>query len=311
MNSDPAHDNARALRLQKLFNSIIHGKTRLSPQNSNLFIEAISLQEDAVSCIDKVITSANGLASVQNAMRFDLTPKFLNGSATSLLQYLSAPDLSGIGGGVPLVKVVKAIVEPPIFWSAFHRAFQASELDERAQRCFAWLLLQLIQLPGEQADPYRDLIANTTISETLLSTTSHETRALAYEIKNIIATRSAGVIPTHFGPGGRHDNDFVDYHDIAILPTGDEILSEKPAFLRTSNAVDEIDADLRLATHLWVERTCCMRCGMTFTSLSERNQGSTEEYRSRACPSSVFTTSLGGRSVDGVLSSVALMICGS
>ena len=35
------------------------------------------------------------------------------------------------------------------------------------------------------------------------------------------------------GPGGRHDNDFPDFHDISVLPTADE-LSSKLADVRNS-----------------------------------------------------------------------------
>ncbi len=32
-------------------------------------------------------------------------------------------------------------------------------------------------------------------------------------------------------PGGRHDNDFVNFREIAIYPTGDELLSTLRPFL--------------------------------------------------------------------------------
>ena len=40
-------------------------------------------------------------------------------------------------------------------------------------------------------------------------------------------------------PGGRHDNDFLDFRKIAIMPTVDEMLSTKKPFLRTSYMFDD------------------------------------------------------------------------
>jgi hypothetical protein len=89
-------------------------------------------------------------------MRFDIKLDFLNGSATALLKYLQAPVLKTIAGGDPLTQVVLKIVDPPIFWAAFSQAFKEGLLNENAQLSFAWLLLQLISLPGDAAGPYRD-----------------------------------------------------------------------------------------------------------------------------------------------------------
>lgn len=244
-------DGVRIQRLKKQFNSIIHGKTPLTQLNNNLFIEAICSQADAAACVDRLIASSNGLSSIQNVMRFDLSAMFFNDKATKVLNYLSSPEVSNIGGGAQLRMVLKSIVDPPIFWTAYHRSYQAGELNESSQRCFAWLLLQLIQFPGEQAEPYKDLLSSSPILDTLLASNNHEIKAIGYEIKHIVNTRGVGVVAgTQFGPGGRHDNDFVDFREIAVLPTADEILSQKPAFFRTSHTVEETEEDLRLVTHL-------------------------------------------------------------
>ena len=243
--------NDRSQRLQKHFNNIIQGKTQIAPQNSGLFIEAICSQPDAAACIDKLSTSSNGLSSVQSAMRFDTTPSFFNEKGAKLLHYLSLQELAGIGGGTTLRSILKAIVDPPIFWNPFAQSYIAGELKESSQRCFAWLLLQLIQFPGEQASPYIDLLSDSTILDTILASDNYEIKGLGYQIKHIVNTCGAGVVgDTQFGPGGRHDNDFANFRDISILPTPDEITSPKPAFFRTGYTVEETEEDLRLATHL-------------------------------------------------------------
>jgi hypothetical protein len=45
------------------------------------------------------------------------------------------------------------------------------------------------------------------------------------------------------GPGGRHDDDFVDFREISILPTADEILSQQPPFLRPSGILEDSDGE--------------------------------------------------------------------
>ncbi|KAI9573105.1 P-loop containing nucleoside triphosphate hydrolase protein [Boletus coccyginus] len=58
---------------------------------------------------------------------------------------------------------------------------------------------------------------------------------MGHLIKHILSsTSSVTVYDVLNGPGGRHDNDFADFRDIAILPTTDEILCRKPPFLRTA-----------------------------------------------------------------------------
>jgi hypothetical protein len=91
-------------------------------------------------------------------MRSNLSSTFLNGAATALLKYIQAPELTTTCQGDFLGQLVLKIAEPPIFWSPFAQAFRAKELQEDAQLCFAWLLLQLISLPGETANKYRELL---------------------------------------------------------------------------------------------------------------------------------------------------------
>ncbi|KAI2511974.1 Nfx1-type zinc finger-containing protein [Fragilaria crotonensis] len=49
-------------------------------------------------------------------------------------------------------------------------------------------------------------------------------------------------------PGGRHDNDFLNYRDIRLVPTLDEIQSEIPSYLPMASEANKVidDPDLRL-----------------------------------------------------------------
>ncbi|EPQ56100.1 P-loop containing nucleoside triphosphate hydrolase protein [Gloeophyllum trabeum ATCC 11539] len=244
---------ARTARLQKLYHSIVDGKVQMTRKNNILFLEAIYTSPDVASCIDRLIRSPKGLSVLQESMRMDLTATFFNGAATSLLRYVSSPQLGTIGGGVYLQQVVLSITEPPIFWSSFRDAFVLGQLHDDAQVCFSWLLLQLVLLPGQASAPHRATAQDPTLTTIMLNSTVRDVRSHAEAIKNIVATSDTGAANRDLegGPGGRHDNDFHDFHDIAILPTADELASSKEPFLRSCDALDDPEtADNRVAIHL-------------------------------------------------------------
>ena len=253
VSSSAAGDPARATKLAKFFNSILYGdQTLKTAQNGVLFIESLCAQPDPPTCIEKVISSPHGLSSVQACMRMNAAPSFQNGPATNLIRYIQCPALKIILGGDYLHRVLRHIVEPPIFWNAFLLSFRNGFLDVDAQQCFGWLLHELICLPPEQTITYRILAQDSSIQRLLLDSSSFEVRTLGQRIKHVLSTfNSPGGEDTDFGPGGRHDNDFVDFREVAILPTADEILSEQEPFLRLAETIDDPEnTENRLVTHL-------------------------------------------------------------
>lgn len=246
-------DPARATKLAKFFNSILYGdQTLKTAQNGVLFIESLCDQPDPPSCIEKVISSSHGLSSVQACIRFNAAPAFQNGPATNLIRYIQCPALKKILGGDYLHRVILHIVEPPIFWNAFLLSFRNGSLHVDAQQCFGWLLHELICLPPEQTITYRALAQDSSIQGLLLSSSSFEVRTLGQQIKHVLSTfNSPGGEGIDFGPGGRHDNDFIDFREVAILPTADEILSEEEPFLRLAETIEDPEnTEKRLVTHL-------------------------------------------------------------
>ncbi|TDL30087.1 P-loop containing nucleoside triphosphate hydrolase protein [Rickenella mellea] len=228
-------DDVRTAKLKKLFDTVLQGKQALGPKNANLFIEAVCAQPDPVTCISKIVESTAGLSSIQSVMRFDLSLSFFNGHAGNLISYIQAPDLKTIGGGNFLNDVILKIVDPPIFWTPFRKAFQAGSLEENGQKAFAWLLLQLITFPGTLENSYIDLAKDTTITDRIVASSNLDARTIGQKIKHILETQSSGIsTDSEHSPGGRHDNDFVDFRQISILPTADEIISSEPAFYRPS-----------------------------------------------------------------------------
>ena len=210
------------------------------------------MQSDAAGCLHRLNNSKQGLQAIQTVMRMDTSPGFMNGPGTQVLGYFQPPELKDLDGGRCLQQIVTKIVNPPIFWDPFVHAFKGGRLQEPATLCFAWLLLQLVSLPGDEADPYRPVAQDTTIIDSLTASPSNDIRTIAHKIKHIVSAHSAGMpVVGDYGPGGRHDNDFDDFRKIVILPTADEITSKEKPFYRASDELeDPTTIDTRLGTYL-------------------------------------------------------------
>ena len=232
-----ATDEPRAARLHQFFNKVIQKNIQLTKSTYKQFIEAICAQPDPPTCINKIKGSAGGLVSVQAATQFDLSPDFCNGLASKLIRYLSSPELRVIGDGALLRDVLHSMVEPPIFWNAFTNALTSGKLNSEGQFGYAWLLSTLISLlPLEDAADFRRVARNPEVMKPLFDSPSLEVRNLAHRIKHSVAVFDQGgqLGDQEAGPGGRHDNDYVDFRQISIVPTADEIQSTLPAFIRPS-----------------------------------------------------------------------------
>ncbi|KAJ4494825.1 P-loop containing nucleoside triphosphate hydrolase protein [Lentinula edodes] len=241
-------DQNRVAKLDKLLGNVLNGKATISTATqSKQFIEAICAQADHAGCVDRIIAGGQqGLGAIQASLRTDLSSAFFDGPATTLLTYLQDPTIKAISGGRFLEKILLAIVDPPIFWTPFVEAFRNRGLSEPTQKCFSWLLLQLMKSSTDATSPYLPIALDV---EPLMAK-SHilDVRNFSAGIRNVISVLSAPPTTTtttqeDHPPGGRHDNDFKDFRAIAILPTSDEIACATPPFLRISSALDDPDTE--------------------------------------------------------------------
>ncbi len=234
-------DAQRRARLTRLFDTVLKGTTSLgSPAQCKQYIEAICSHPDPPLCIERIIASRNGIAALQAAIRADLSNETLNRHAVDLIVFLQAPAIKTLSSGQLLTRVLLAIVEPPTFWSVFVTAFKERKLREQGQRCFAWLLLQLILIPGEEESPYLPTAQDVTAA--LLLSSSLDVRSLGQHIEHVVSVSSSSSSPRasdDISPGGRHDNDFPNFRDIAILPTADELASKELPFLRPASVFND------------------------------------------------------------------------
>lgn len=230
-------DDSRVTKLSALFNRVLYGPRILStPRDGKLFIEAICVQDDPASCAHKLLSSPYGLCALQASVRFDTSVAFLNGDAVPLLRYLQTPSLKAISSGSVLAKMLLSMVEPPFFWEALTKSFTGGLLNPDACQAFAWLLLQLVSLPGKASSPYVLLAESSNILDTILNSPDGETRILGEKIKHALPLDSSELYnDAETKPGGRHNNDHADRREISIMPTADELLSKDRPFFRTAD----------------------------------------------------------------------------
>lgn len=231
----------RNARLDKHFHDVLTGKQK---SNNTLFLEAVCAQPSVVPCVDKLIGSAPGLDALAASLHRENTTTFLNGLAARFLMFIQSPDLRPVHSGDYLRKILKVVVDPPIFWNTFLAAFQSGQLAPDTQSVFAWLLLELVQLPQPDAEQYLEVARDNRTQARLADASNLGMAPIARRIQQILNghTAPAPLDNAQRPPGDRHDNDFDDFRRISILPTALEIASKEPPFLRTSAVVAELDA---------------------------------------------------------------------
>jgi hypothetical protein len=239
----------RAIRLTKLFNAVIHGHRELkTAADGQRFLEAFCAQEDVTKCVECLIAAPGGLPAVAKSFRYSGDSAFLNGRATSVLHYLSHPSLKQLYNGDFLHRVLEEIVEPPTFWKTLYESHYAETLTEEATHAFAWLLYELLCCTHEEGhSDVWDVAEKVTKDRSLLKSPALDVPNLGYKIQHV-TERTTATDEEH--PGGRHDNDFVDYHRIRLLPTPDEFASSERPFYRRADAINAMEPEYRGATHL-------------------------------------------------------------
>jgi len=239
--------DSRNPRLKKIFDDVTSGERQLTDPLVPHFIQSISTHPDPATCLHALVTSERGLKAIQIAICFNPSPESLNGDVADLLAYLRDSKLEYLGGGDTLQRLLQALVDSHNFWSSLLSAFSTGQLQQSTGRSFSWLLLQLVLLPPELAEKYRNMASGPDIIQTLLRSPDSETRSNARKINHVVSLYPGdATVPTGWpeAPGWRHNNDPYSYRKISILPTPDEIASTERPYLRT---VDEID-DLKLTS---------------------------------------------------------------
>ncbi|KAI0398918.1 P-loop containing nucleoside triphosphate hydrolase protein [Xylaria palmicola] len=245
----------RSQQLERTYNNVLRGSWRIDRfQNARDFLQSISSQQDKTTCLERLASSKAGQDALHRSLTFNNSPQFMNTVVSDLLAFLEDPELMRLCDGELLAQILWVIADPPSFWNNILQSAREGVLDTRALEGFTWLLLQLTMLPATQPHDFREAAMSLLQEGSSLASCSPKSERLWRQLRALIAPSSApgeGLVSSDgLRPGGRHDNDFANFRDIAILPTRQELLStERPFYLHASSIL-AADAPSRVLMHL-------------------------------------------------------------
>ncbi|QDS76968.1 hypothetical protein FKW77_005503 [Venturia effusa] len=186
------------------------------------------------------------------AFRLDPSIDFINQSVAPFIKYISNPAIKQLSSGQFLQDILVILADPPTLWHSIIASHKNGLLNELATFGFAWLLWELLSMPSHDNIDVLDTAKTVTNNKSLLASASFETRVLGYKIQHFLDAKasSANANSESAGPGGRHDNDFVEYRDIAIFPTADKFMSATQPFYRPAKDVAAAIPKQRVGMHL-------------------------------------------------------------
>ncbi|KAI1106987.1 P-loop containing nucleoside triphosphate hydrolase protein [Jackrogersella minutella] len=240
--------NNRSQRLDVFFYKVLDGKWKIQKlDDAQKFLEAIVNRTDKPDCIERLATSKSAQDALHESLSFNASATLINTFVSKVLQFLADPALKRVGDGELLKQILWVMVDPPLFWNSLVQHIREKQLDAQAVEGFAWLLSQLVLLPPSQSSTFRQTAESLLQDDNLTKSGSLVATGLFQKIRALIQHSQAGAdtnFSSDFSPGGRHDNDFVNYHDIAILPTCAELQStERPFYLQASAAFERGNKD--------------------------------------------------------------------
>lgn len=236
MSARPGQD--RASKLSNLFNAVLCGKRQIQGTNdASLFLEAAVSQANSTNptaVIEELLNSKAGLNGIQAAMRKSFKLDFITTSVAPFLKILQDPQIQFLADGIFLAKIMGAILVPRSLWAELVSLHRDNKLQDAALPAFAWLCVEVVSSESAALSGHQEDVKAIMQGPSLLESESHEVRVFGYRIQKILGTRvgAEAVAQGEHGPGGRHDNDFVDFRDINIYPTNDELLSKERPFLQ-------------------------------------------------------------------------------
>ncbi|KAI1386218.1 P-loop containing nucleoside triphosphate hydrolase protein [Hypoxylon trugodes] len=249
-----SQEDFRSRMLDRFFYGILEGKSKIGKiEDARRFLESIVNRNDKPDCIERLATSKSGQDALHKSLIFGVSMQLTNTSVSNLLKFLADPDLRMGGDRELLNQILLVMVDPPKFWENFIQQIKYKRLEPQAVDGFSWLLLQLIILPPSQSLAYRETAKSLLEDDTLEDSGSSTAKALFQKIRALVLNSQSRTNTDHiseFSPGGRHDNDLVNYHDISILPTRSELQSAERAFFMQAAAAFEVDSVDRAYSHL-------------------------------------------------------------
>ncbi|KAL6903161.1 P-loop containing nucleoside triphosphate hydrolase protein [Trichoderma evansii] len=252
----------KTTRLENAFNSFIKGDLTIKrSHDAKHFFEAVDVicaQRSAAVCMECIIAEKQGLDTVRNAIRSNLSSDFITSLAASFINQVCQPQVKAMNDGDFLQKILKEILSPSTFWTAFLSLYTTNQLRDNSLVAFASLCLEIVSSSAPEILVLSHDVELLTGNLSLTSSPSEAVRTLGYRIEKVIQVRNSPAtasIRMDYSPGGRHDNDFADFRQISIFPTAHEVSSKDDPFLQRLDDVFEAPRDTRARNHLdWLFR---------------------------------------------------------
>lgn len=252
--------SGRGKKLHEAFGRYITGKLFIeSIRDASHFLEAADIicrEKSPAFFVESVVASSNGVEVIRNSVRCDLSPNFVSSVVTRLIKHLADPAVKSISNGAFLQSILVNILHPPTFWSALLKYSQETNFNNGNSEAFAWLCLEVVSMRCPETTVPFDDVAALAERKVLHQPGPVIVRQLAYRIDKVLRLHLIdGNDDASHGPGGRHDNDFLNFRDIAVFPTADEIRSCEGPFLQRLDDVFQHSRESRPAEYLsWLFR---------------------------------------------------------
>ncbi|KAL6872438.1 P-loop containing nucleoside triphosphate hydrolase protein [Trichoderma longibrachiatum] len=231
--------SGRAAKLEKLFYSFINGERSLqNSQEAKQFFEAVNVvcqRTSAAACVERMLARKEGLSAVRAAVRSNLSHAFVTASTVGFLKQVLHPQVKTINDGLFLEKLLVEILSPPTFWTAFLDFYKSNQLNGESLVAFASLCYEIVSSSTPEIQALSPDVEALMKSLPLTKSPSEDVRTLGYRIEKVLQLRKGSAtasVRVNYSPGGRHDNDFDDFRQIAIFPTADEVSSKEQPFLQ-------------------------------------------------------------------------------
>jgi hypothetical protein len=245
--------SGRAAKLTRFFHDVSNGNRVVSSKkDAELFQEAVRVQPSASACLETLIARTGGLNAIRFCVRAELSSAFIQSHTLKFIGYFSDPAVKTLNNGQLLNQLLVTIADPPTLWNTLLKLFLKHEIVAGGLQSFAWLTYELVSLPSNAGLDFLKDAKAIFDDGSILRSESHETRNLGYKIQKILQMKftPSQSSDQSESPGGRHDNDFANFREVAIYPTTDEFLSKEKPFYRKSHEVFEADAEERARVHL-------------------------------------------------------------
>ncbi|KAK7402704.1 hypothetical protein QQX98_011526 [Neonectria punicea] len=227
---------ARVSKITSLFWAFVKGRQVNNSSDARQFFDACDVfcnHQTPMKCVEVIISNQNGLKALEAAVRAQLDPAFISSTALPFLKHLSDPGVEALNNARFLHRILLAILEPRSFWAALLDAYRNDRLNDVGLESFAWLCLQIVTIWDPKLDEHVVDVKTLMKDKSLINSQSHGVRKIAYRIEKLIKIFAPVTVAGNAAsPGGRHDNDFEDFRNVAIYPTTDELLSTEEPFLQ-------------------------------------------------------------------------------